>query len=99
MDKNANIPLWLRSLNAIMLTPLIAWPFLFMRAGDLVDSNMEEHAGFIFMAMLCYPVILIGNFFLCKKFYQKGYSRFAIATSVSLAICMGLFVCRFFGES
>jgi len=95
VNVSLSVPAWLKILNIIILFPIIIWPLLFFNAGDMLDSGIE-YIWIIFLLMLFYPGILVGNIFLSKKLYKNGYGKIAIVISIFLGLCGVWFVCKIF---
>jgi hypothetical protein len=91
IENKSNVPILLRMLNILTLFPIIVWPFLFFHVDDMMESSMK-YKWPIFIFMLVYPLILIGNIFLTTKLYKLGYKKTANLISIMLAIIFGYLI-------
>jgi hypothetical protein len=68
-----NLPRWFVNLNYFCLVPLIViWPVVFFGSIFMFDHPDNEFTAFLaFIAINCYPVLLIGNMVLSFRLYRK----------------------------
>ncbi len=95
LELTAKVPIWLKALNFFSLLPILLWPFLFLHVDAMLESSMKFKWP-IFILMLIYPLILIGNIFLTRKLYKCEYRSVAIQISILLALIFGYLFVKFF---
>jgi hypothetical protein len=71
--KNKNIPLWLRILNLILISPILIWPLLLFVSVFLLDNpqNILTTLLAIFL-IVTYPIYLLSIAYFSFKFYNKN---------------------------
>jgi hypothetical protein len=91
-------PIWFRMVNALILLPSIAWPFIFFGSIFMFDNPKHFLLTFVlFLAVNAYPVYLVALFKVNEKLYEKNMALAAIIPSAVTLICLiGLF--KLFGN-
>ena len=95
IELKPKVPIWLKTLNVFNLLPILIWPFLFLHVDAMLESSMK-YKWPIFILMLTYPSILIGNIFWTSKLYRNDYKSVAILISILLAFIFGYFFVKIF---
>ena len=85
------VPTWLKVWNIFILFPISIWPFLFFNVDDMLESSMKCRC-IIFVWMLIYPVVLLGNVFLTYKLFKRGHRKTAIFISLLLGVLVAMFM-------